>query len=130
MTVLLIVTIVAIVVLPLLAIPIGALAILKLQRRVIDQVSNTALEQRLLREGVASTAQVLDAADTGRRIEAVYLLTRLDLQVHAAEGVQAFVAQIVVPLSAVRIAQIVPGTTVKVRVDPSSHEVVLDQPRL
>ncbi|MFC5743081.1 hypothetical protein [Dyella tabacisoli] len=103
--------------------------ILKEQRRIIDKVSNKALEQRLHREGVATTAQVLDAADTGSRIDAIFILTRLQLQVAATEGVEEFVIEIVVPLSPVRVAQIVPGTTVKVRVDPVSREVVLDQPR-
>lgn len=103
--------------------------ILKEQRRIIDKISNKALEQRLHREGVATTAQVLDAADTGGRIDAIFILTRLQLQVAATEGVEEFVIEIVVPLSPVRVAQIVPGTTVKVRVDPVSREVVLDQPR-
>jgi hypothetical protein len=110
-------------------IPAGASAILKLQRRIIDEVSNVALEQRLQRDGVATTAQVLDAADTGGRTDAIYLLVRLQLQVAAAEGVEGFPAEIVVALSPVRVAQIVPGATVKVRVDPLSREVVLDQPR-
>lgn len=129
MTVLLIVVIALIVVVPLIAIPVGAFAIMKLQRRVIDKVSNVALEQRLQRDGVATTAQVLDAADTGGRIDAIYLLVRLRLQVAAADGVEGFVAEIVAALSPVRVAQIVPGATVKVRVDPLSREVVLDQPR-
>ena len=126
MTVLLIVLIVVV---PLIVILAGAFAIVKLQRRVIDKVSNVALEQRLQRDGVATTAQVLDAADTGGRIDAIYLLVRLRLQVVAAEGVEGFPAEIVVALSPVRVAQIVSGATVQVRVDPLSREVVLDQPR-
>lgn len=129
MTVLLIVLTVLIVVVPLIAVPVGAFAIMKLQRRVIDKVTNVALEQRLQREGVATTAQVLDAADTGGRVDAIYLLVRLRLQVAAADGVEEFVTEIVAALSPVRVAQIVPGATVKVRVDPLSREVVLDQPR-
>lgn len=129
MTVLLIVLTVLIVVVPLIAVPVGAFAIMKLQRRVIDKVTNVALEQRLQREGVATTAQVLDAADTGGRVDAIYLLVRLRLQVAAADGVEGFVTEIVAALSPVRVAQIVPGATVKVRVDPLSREVVLDQPR-
>lgn len=129
MTVLLIVLTVLIVVVPLIAVPVGAFAIMKLQRRVIDKVTNVALEQRLQREGVATTAQVLDAADTGGRVDAIYLLVRLRLQVAAADGVEGFVTEIVAALSPVRMAQIVPGATVKVRVDPLSREVVLDQPR-
>ncbi|ATE71961.1 DUF4381 domain-containing protein [Lysobacter capsici] len=129
MTVLLIVLTVLIVVVPLIAVPVGAFAIMKLQRQVIDKVTNVALEQRLQREGVATTAQVLDAADTGGRVDAIYLLVRLRLQVAAADGVEGFVTEIVAALSPVRVAQIVPGATVKVRVDPLSREVVLDQPR-
>ncbi|KWS02952.1 hypothetical protein AZ78_0498 [Lysobacter capsici AZ78] len=129
MTVLLIVLTVLIVLVPLIAIPVGAFAIMKLQRRVIDKVSNVALEQRLQRDGVATTAQVLDAADTGGRVDAIYLLVRLHLQVAADDGVEGFVTEIVAALSPVRVAQIVPGATVKVRVDPLSREVVLDQPR-
>lgn len=129
MTVLLIVLTVLIVVVPLIAVPVGAFAIMKLQRRLIDKVTNVALEQRLQREGVATTAQVLDAADTGGRVDAIYLLVRLRLQVAAADGVEGFVTEIVAALSPVRVAQIVPGATVKVRVDPLSREVVLDQPR-
>lgn len=129
MTVLLIVLTVLIVVVPLIAVPVGAFAIMKLQRRLIDKVTNVALEQRLQREGVATTAQVLDAADTGGRVDAIYLLVRLRLQVAAADGVEEFVTEIVAALSPVRVAQIVPGATVKVRVDPLSREVVLDQPR-
>ncbi|MGH8082358.1 MAG: hypothetical protein ACREP7_17410 [Lysobacter sp.] len=132
--------IVLMVLVPLIAIVGGAFFIIKLQRRaidkvmklqrqVIDKVSNTELELRLQRSGVASTAQVLDAADTGGRIEAIYILTRLRLQIAAAQDVEGFVAEIVVPLSPVRVAQMVPGSTVKVRVDPVSREVVLDQPR-
>lgn len=126
MTVLLIVLIVVV---PLIVILVGAFAIVKLQRRVIDKVSNVALEQRLQRDGVATTAQVLDAADTGGRIDAIYVLVRLRMQVAAADGVDGFEAEIVVALSPVRVAQMVPGATVKVRVDPLSREVVLDQPR-
>lgn len=107
----------------------GAYAVLKGQRYIIDKVSNKALEERLQREGVATTALVLDAADTGSRIDAIYILTKLRLQVAAVEGVEEFTAEIVVPLSPVRIAQIVPGTTVKVLVDPISRETVLNQPR-
>jgi len=129
MTVLLIVLTVLIVVVPLVAVPVGAFAIMKLQRQVIDKVTNVALEQRLQREGVATTAQVLDAADTGGRVDAIYLLVRLRLQVAAADGVEEFLTDIVAALSPVRVAQIVPGATVKVRVDPLSREVVLDQPR-
>lgn len=129
MTVLLIVLTVLIVVVPLVAVPVGAFAIMKLQRQVIDKVTNVALEQRLQREGVATTAQVLDAADTGGRVDAIYLLVRLRLQVAADDGVEGFVTEIVAALSPVRVAQIVPGATVKVRVDPLSREVVLDQPR-
>jgi hypothetical protein len=129
MTVLLIVLTVLIVVVPLVAVPVGAFAIMKLQRQVIDKVTNVALEQRLQREGVATTAQVLDAADTGGRVDAIYLLVRLRLQVAAADGVEEFLTEIVAALSPVRVAQIVPGATVKVRVDPLSREVVLDQPR-
>lgn len=129
MTVLLIVLTVLIVVVPLIAVPVGAFAIMKLQRQVIDKVTNVALEQRLQSEGVATTAQVLDAADTGGRVDAICLLVRLRLQVAAADGVEEFVTEIVAALSPVRVAQIVPGATVKVRVDPLSREVVLDQPR-
>lgn len=126
MTVLLIVLIVVV---PLIVILVGAFAIVKLQRRVIDKVSNVALEQRLQRDGVATTAQVLDAADTGGRIDAIYVLVRLRLLVAAVDGMEGLETEIVVALSPVRVAQIVPGATVKVRVDPLSREVVLDQPR-
>jgi len=103
--------------------------ILEQQRRINDEVFNKALEERLRREGVATTAQVLDAADTGSRVDAIFILTRLQLRVAASERWEEFVIEIVAPLSPVRVAQIVPGTTVKVRVDPVSREVVLDQPR-
>lgn len=121
--------IVLLVVVPLLFIAGGAFVVMKLQRKVIDRVSNTALEQRLQREGVAGTAQVLDAADTGERIEAIYVLTRLRLRIAGNERVDAFETDIVVPLSPVRLAQFAPGATIRVRVDPLSREVVVDQPR-
>lgn len=51
--------------------------ILEEQQRISDEVSNKAMERRLQREGVATTAQVLDAADTGGRVDAIFILTRL-----------------------------------------------------
>ena len=78
---------------------------------------------------MATIAEVLDAADTGSRIDAIYILTKLRLQVADVDGVGDFTTEIVVPLTPVRIAQFVPGAMVKVLVDPVSRELVLDQPR-
>lgn len=113
---------------PLSLILVSGAAILLLQRIIINKVSKKALVERLQREGVATTAQVLDASDTGNRIDGIYILTKLRLQVAAVGDVGDFTSEIVVPLSPVRLAQIVPGTTVKVLLDPVSREMVLNQP--
>jgi hypothetical protein len=107
----------------------GAYGIMKLQRHSNDAISGTARSDHVLRVGVPTTARVLAIADTATRIDRIFILTRLNLHVDAVGGLPDFDTQITVPLSPVKMPQFAPGQVVKVRVDPATREVAIDQPR-
>ncbi|WP_454902070.1 hypothetical protein [Variovorax gossypii] len=107
----------------------GAVGIMKLQRMSNDAVSGAGRSQHVLRVGLPTTARVLDANDTGTRVDRIFIITHLRLQVDAAGAVPGFETSIDVPLSPVRLPQFAPGQIVKVKVDPATHHVAIDQPR-
>eukprot|EP01035_Chromulina_nebulosa_P014028 gene14028-18570_t len=59
---------------------------MKLQRMSNDAVSGAGRSQHVLRVGLPTTAKVLDATDTGTRIDRIYVIARLRLQVDAASS--------------------------------------------
>ena len=64
------------------------------------QVTNEAKTERVLKDGRPAQAVVLDTYDTGNRISAIYILTRLRLRVEPAETSFApFDAELTVPIS-------------------------------
>lgn len=107
----------------------GAVGIMKLQRMSNDAVSGAGRSQHVLRVGLPTTAKVLDATDTGTRIDRIYVIARLRLQVDAAGAVPGFETTIDVPLTPVKLPQFAPGQTVRVKVDPATRHVAIDQPR-
>jgi hypothetical protein len=72
---------------------------------------------------------VLDSTDTRTRIDRIYILTRLRLQVDAVGGLPDFETELTVPLSPVKMPQFAPGRTVQVKVDPATRDIAIDQPR-
>lgn len=88
-----------------------------------------AQRQAALRaSGLASTAHIAAARDTGRRIgETLYFIVDLDLEVAPTHATPALARTLSVPLSPMRLADFSAGKTIPVRVDPATHDVVLDQ---
>jgi hypothetical protein len=78
--------------------------------------------------GTPATATVLAAADTGvRRGADTFFLVALTLRVLPEDGVDSFDTSITVPLSPVRIPDFAEGRRIKVKVDPGTHDVAVDQ---
>ncbi|RZL63915.1 MAG: hypothetical protein EOP81_11140 [Variovorax sp.] len=103
-----------------------------LQRLVARWVTDESKTDRVLKAGRPAQAVVLDTYDTGNRISAIYILTRLRLRVEPAEAEaapQPFDVELTVPISPVKLAEFAPGRRIKVRVDPGTREVAVDQPR-
>lgn len=101
-----------------------------LQRLIARWVTNEAKTERVLKDGRPAQAVVLDTYDTGNRISAIYILTRLRLRVEPAETPFApFDAELTVPISPVKLAEFATGCRISVRVDPATREVAVDQAR-
>lgn len=103
--------------------------------RVIDQqsvvnrqVMGTERAERVLRTGQPATGLVLESYDTGTRVERIYILVRLKFQVRPEGGSPAYEAELVAPISPVKLADFAPGRSVKLRFDPASREIAIDQP--
>ncbi|CAB3669098.1 hypothetical protein [Achromobacter pestifer] len=86
------------------------------------------LQVALRDSGLASTAHVAAARDTGRRIgETLYFIVDLDLEVAATHATPALARTLSVQLSPMRLADFSAGKTIRVRVDPSTHDIAVDQ---
>lgn len=107
----------------------GAFGILKLQKAANAKAAGTDRAAHVLRVGLPTTAKVLDSTDTRTRIDRIYILTRLRLQVDAVGGLPDFETELTVPLSPVKMPQFAPGRTVQVKVDPATRDIAIDQPR-
>lgn len=97
------------------------------QGEVIRRDMGADLAERVLRTGQPAVGMVLESHDTGRRAAYFYILVWLKFQVQP-EGGLPYEAELVAPISPVKIADFAPGRSVKLRFDPVSHEIAIDQP--
>lgn len=104
-------------------------AVLVLQRVIVHVASGESKARRILVTGQPAIAVVLDAHDTGRRVDAIFVLTRLRLRVQSSERLAPFDAEVTVPISRVKLAEFASGRAIRVRVDPDTREVAIDQER-
>ncbi|MGE8687258.1 MAG: hypothetical protein ACN6PJ_08995 [Achromobacter sp.] len=78
--------------------------------------------------GLASTARVAAARDTRRRIgDTLYFIIELDLEVAATDATPALTRTLSLPLSPLHLADFSAGKTIRVRVDPATHDIAVDQ---
>lgn len=98
-----------------------------MRRRARLLEEETRLAARIRRTGVPASAEILDTADTGKRLDNVSVTLHLRLRVMPASGMEAFETEIEAPVSPLRILDFKAGRTVDVRVDPESRRVVMDQ---
>ncbi|PLC02101.1 hypothetical protein CY658_29280 [Variovorax sp. RO1] len=104
------------------------LRVTHLQRVVNRHVMGADLAERVLRTGQPAVARVLESYDTAMRVERIYILVRLKLQVQPEGGLPAYETELVAPISPVKLADFAPGRSVKLRFDPVSREIAIDQP--
>ncbi|MDP9913366.1 hypothetical protein J2W27_005500 [Variovorax boronicumulans] len=104
------------------------LRVVHLQRVVNRHVMGADLAERVLRTGQPAVARVLESYDTAMRVERIYILVRLKLQVQPEGGLPAYETELVAPISPVKLADFAPGRSVKLRFDPVSREIAIDQP--
>jgi len=107
----------------------GGLGILKLQKAANAKAAGTDRAAHVLRVGLPTTGKVLDSTDTRARIDRIYILTRLRLHVDAVGGVPDFETELTVPLSPVKMPQFAPGRMVRIKVDPATRDIAIDEPR-
>ncbi len=98
------------------------------QSVVNRQVMGADRAERVLRTGQPAVGVVLDSYDTGTRVERIFVLVRLKFQVRPEGGLPAYEAELVAPISPVKLADFAPGRSVKLRFDPVSREIAIDQP--
>lgn len=85
-------------------------------------------QDSLRASGMPGTALVTAARDTRRRIgDTLYFIIELDLAVAATSATPVLSRTLSVPLSPLHLADFSAGKTIQVRVDPATHEVVVDQ---
>ena len=107
----------------------GGLGILKLQKAANAKAAGTDRAAHVLRVGLPTTGKVLDSTDTRTRIDRIYILTRLRLHVDAVGGLPDFETELTVPLSPVKMPQFAPGRMVRIKVDPATRDIAIDEPR-
>lgn len=106
----------------------GAIGVRKLQGFATGRVIEHAMPVKVLAEGTPAMATVLTATDTEVRIDRIYILTRLYLKVEATATLPAFVTETVAPISPVKLADFAEGMRIRVKVDPATRKVAIDQP--
>ena len=102
--------------------------VMSTQSTVNRQVMGTDRAERVLRTGQPAVGVVLESHDTATRVERIYILVRLKLQVQPGDGSPAYETELVAPISPVKLADFAPGRSVKLRFDPVSREIAIDQP--
>jgi hypothetical protein len=99
----------------------------ELRRRAQD-TAVAARRQQVRASGHAGTAVVTNLTDTRTRLGGdLFFVVDMGLRVQADDVMPAFDATIRVPVSPVRLADFAEGRTVRVRIDPATREVALDQ---
>lgn len=114
----------------LLALVLGAFGVMKLQKLSNAKMAGADRASHVLHVGTPTTARVLMSTDTKTRIDRIFILTRLRLQVAAVGQLPDFESEVVVPLSPVKLAEFSPGRIIRVKVDPSTREVAIDELKL
>jgi uncharacterized membrane protein YqiK len=99
-----------------------------MQGVVNREVMGADRAERVLRTGQPAVATVLESYDTGVRVERIYIIVRLKLQVRPEGGLPAYQTELDAPISPVKLADFAPGRSVKLRFDPVSREIAIDQP--
>jgi hypothetical protein len=102
--------------------------VMQAQHVVNRQVMGADRAERVLRTGQPAAATVLDSHDTGMRVERIFVLVRLKFRVQPEGGLPAYETELVAPISPVKLADFAPGRSVKLRFDPVSREIAIDQP--
>lgn len=102
--------------------------VMHMQSAVNRQVMGTDRAERVLRTGRPAAAVVLESHDTGIRVERIYIIVRLKFRVQPGGGLPDFETELDAPISPVKIADFAPGRSVKLRLDPVSREIAIDQP--
>lgn len=108
---------------------VSTVAVFVIQRFIVRLATKAGTTERVLADGRPTTAVVLDTYDTGNRVSSIFLMVRLTLRIEDAEGVPGFETTTVVPISPVKLPDFAIGRTIKVRVDPATKDVAMDQPR-
>lgn len=79
--------------------------------------------------GLPGSARVAASRDTRTRIgDTLFFIVELDLEVDATQSTPAMVSTLQVPVSPLRLADFAEGRAIKVRIDPATHEIAVDQP--
>ena len=102
--------------------------VMHVQSVVNRRVMGVDRAERVLRTGQPAVATVLESYDTGVRVERIYIIVRLKLQVQPEGGLPAYETELDAPISPVKLADFAPGRSVKLRFDPVSREIAIDQP--
>ncbi len=102
--------------------------VMHVQSVVNRRVMGVDRAERVLRTGQPAVATVLESYDTAMRVERIYILVRLKLRVQPEGGLPAYETELDAPISPVKLADFAPGRSVKLRFDPVSREIAIDQP--
>lgn len=102
--------------------------VMHVQSVVNRRVMGVDRAERVLRTGQPAVATVLESYDTAMRVERIYILVRLKLRVQPEGGLPAYETEMDAPISPVKLADFAPGRSVKLRFDPVSREIAIDQP--
>lgn len=102
--------------------------VMHMQSVVNRRAMGADLAERVLRTGQPAVATVLESYDTGMRVARIFILVRLKFQVQPEGGLPAYEAELVAPISPVKLADFAPGCSVKLRFDPVTREIAIDQP--
>ncbi|WP_083228611.1 hypothetical protein [Bordetella sp. H567] len=99
----------------------------ELRRRAQD-AALVARQDQVRQTGRPGTGVVIRTTDTGTRLGAIkFFVIDITLRVEAQGAEPAFDATLRVPVSPVRLAEFAEGRIVRVRVNPDTREVALDQ---
>jgi len=105
----------------------GAVGVRRMQAFNLEVLLERAMPARVLAEGVPATAVVRASTDAEIRVERIYILTRLTLDIQANGPVPAFEAEVLAPISPVKLPDFATGRRIRVKVDPATRRVAIDQ---
>ena len=109
-------------------IALGTIGVRKTQVFNLQMLTERAMPAQVLAEGAPATAIVRASTDTEMRVERIYILTQLKLGIEAQGAVPEFEADVMAPISPVKLPDFATGKRIRVKVDPASRRVAIDQP--